>query len=408
MHKVLAIVWKDLLSTVRDTSALLMMVATPFLVTMVMTFAFGREGGSVLRDIPVHVVNYDRGDIGAQLVEVFQSDELADLIEPALSSDEAASRTAVDTDRITAVVIVPEDFSERVLAAANPLAPGAQGEAAAIEIYANPGRTVSASVIHNIVEQIVAVTNAGTAGVKVSLEKLIASGRLPLDQVVSVGDEIGERMTAQIVAAEPIVLRQESRFDWLNYFAPSLAIVFLTMTMTWHTRTILEEHERGTLPRLMTTATSTAQFMAGKILGSLAIGLLQMAVLVGATGWLLGVNWGAVGPLSALIAITVTVMTCLGLLVATVSHTVEQAADYGQMVVILLAALGGHLLPLALFPGWVQTLGYVTPNAWSMEAFAQLGQGGGLADIALHLLVLAGMAIVFFAISVVALRRQAR
>lgn len=37
------------------------------------------------------------------LVEVFQSDELADLVEPALSADEAASRAAVDTDRITAV-----------------------------------------------------------------------------------------------------------------------------------------------------------------------------------------------------------------------------------------------------------------------------------------------------------------
>lgn len=400
MSKIWAIVWKDLLSTLRDPAALGMLLLTPFLITLVMTFAFGRQGGSALRDIPLHVVNHDRGELGARLVEGLMSDELVGLLEPVLSHDEAASRADVDDDRLTAVVIVPADFSERVLAG--------PGKPVSIEIYANPGREVSSSVVRGVVEQFVAAVNAGAAGVQVSLEKLVASGRLAPGQAVVASADIGRRVAEQVAVAKPITLHRESRFDWLSYFAPSLAVVFLTMAMTARTRSILEEREAGTLARLLTTPTRLAQFMAGKILGALAVGLLQMVVLVLASGLLLSVQWGTALPLSLLIVVTVTAMTSLGLLIAALSRTAEQASDYGQMVLILFAALGGHLLPRTLFPEWLATLGYVTPNAWSMEAFAQLSQGGSLADIALPLAVLAGMAALSFFVAVVALGRQMR
>lgn len=412
MRKIWTVAAKDLLVTIRDPSALGMLLVTPFLVALVMTFAFGRSGGSALRDIPLHIVNHDRGEMGTRLVKALRSEELADLLEPTLVEDEAAARAAVDSDRIAAAVIVPAGLSQRITAAAGPLVSDGHDAPLVVEIYANPGREVSASVVRSIVEQVVALANTGAAGVGANLEALLASGRLSPQALVTDGVAIGERIANldasgdQGVTSAPIRLERETRFDWLAYFAPSLAVVFLTMAMTWRTRSILEEREAGTLPRLRSTPTPVSHFLAGKVAGSLAVGLLQMAILVLATRLLLDVHWGAALPLSLLIAVTVTTMTSLGLLIAALSRTSEQAADYGQMVLILFAALGGHLLPRTLFPGWLRTLGYATPNAWSMEALAQLGQGGGLADIALPLAMLAGMAALFFILSVSALRRQ--
>ncbi len=406
MKKVWAITWKDLIIAFRDKAALLFMLVTPFGLTLAMLFAFGRSGNTPLSDISVHIVNYDTGEMGRRLIEVFQSDELADMVEPIVSANEAASRAAADADTIAAVVIIPADLSERLT-----LPAALAKQAAQIEVYANPARPISSGVVRGIVERFVVLSNASAAGVAVSMEQLVTSGRLPPAQALSVGEQIGQRVTQQIIETRPIALRQETAagqpaFDWLSYYAPSMAILFLTFAMASRTRTILTEREMGTLPRLLSTPSSAAEIIAGKIASSFAIGVLQMLALVAATALLIGVQWGALLPLLVLLVITVAAMTSLGLAVAALSRTAMQANQYGSALVLLSSAISGHFFPRTMFPPWLKTLSYITPNTWSLEAFTQVAQGADVAGIGLHLLVLVGMGAAFFVVSIIAFRRQ--
>jgi len=85
MKKVLNIAWKDLIILWRDPGALALMLVTPFALTLTIAFAFGglTSGGRTgLQQIPVVVVNHDPGQMGQALVEVLQSEDLADLLEP--------------------------------------------------------------------------------------------------------------------------------------------------------------------------------------------------------------------------------------------------------------------------------------------------------------------------------------
>lgn len=78
MKKLLNVALKDLRVAFRDPAALIGMLATPFLLTLVMAFAFGRlTGGSSqstgLNDIPVVIVNHDAGQFSQYIVQAFES-----------------------------------------------------------------------------------------------------------------------------------------------------------------------------------------------------------------------------------------------------------------------------------------------------------------------------------------------
>jgi len=84
MKKLFLIGIKDLKLMFRDRAALIFMLLAPFLLTIGMGFVTGRfsGGSSGLSDIPVVIVNLDNDQLGNALVDAFNSEDLADLMEP--------------------------------------------------------------------------------------------------------------------------------------------------------------------------------------------------------------------------------------------------------------------------------------------------------------------------------------
>ena len=62
----------------------------------------------------------------------------------------------------------------------------------------------------------------------------------------------------------------------------------------------------------------------------------------------------------------------------------------------------GVFLPVEFLPGWAQAIAPFTPAYWAMEGFREVTlRSGGLADVAVPLLVLAGFTVAFAVIAVV-------
>src|SRR5688500_15290670 len=118
MLKTFLIGLKDVRLVFRDRTALIFMLAAPFVITLGMglvTGGFSSIGGSGISDMPVVIVNLDQEDLGNTLVDIFQSQDLADLVEPTLSQDPEAARFSVDEDQSAAAIIIPAGFTQSII-----------------------------------------------------------------------------------------------------------------------------------------------------------------------------------------------------------------------------------------------------------------------------------------------------
>ncbi len=415
MKKIFLIGMKDVRLAFRDRPALIMMLLAPFLLTIGLGFVTGRfSGGSnnSLKDIPVVLINQDNGALGRTLLDVFQSPELSGLLQPTVMTDTLRARQLVDDDEFAALVVVPQGFTDSQL-------PGPAGSAAlqpaVIHLYANPGRPTGAAVIQSIIEEFLGRIEAGRIGSEVTIRQLLANNLVSptSGKLQQIGSQAARQMGANEQAETLIKLKEADQgkaavdFDILAYMAPGMALMFLMYTTTYGGRSILLERSLGTLPRLLVSPTSSLEVMAGKVLGTFLTGLAQIAILIGATTLFFNVKWGDPLGIGALIVAAVFAATGWGMLLTAVAHTPGQVASFGSALMLTFGILGGSFVNLSNLPVWLQWLSKITPNAWGLDGFGILAQGGSLADLGAPLAGLGVMGAVLFAVAVSLFNRQA-
>jgi ABC-2 type transport system permease protein len=94
----------DLVLAFRDRAAIILMLLAPFVLTLglaLLPVVFPAAiMPPVLSSIPVTLVNQDEGELGGELVRLFQSADLAELVAPQVSDDLAAARKQWTTTRL--------------------------------------------------------------------------------------------------------------------------------------------------------------------------------------------------------------------------------------------------------------------------------------------------------------------
>ncbi len=97
---------------------------------------------------------------------------------------------------------------------------------------------------------------------------------------------------------------------------------------------------------------------------------------------------------------TALAATGYGYLIGTLSTSHEQAASFGSVSVIILAALGGIWIPVFMMPGFMKTLSKFSPLNWGLEGFQSIFvRGGGLNDVLYYASLLFGFFILTILVS---------
>jgi ABC-2 type transport system permease protein len=405
MKKVLRIGFKDLRIIFRDRTALIMMLLAPLVLTVAMGFvtgSFSDDDNSGPVQIAVVVTNGDQGLLGQELVEVLQ--DQGTLLDVIKVNNAALARQRVDEDTAAAAVIVPADFSAG-------FAPGSPAvELTQIELYANPGRPISASVVEAIVRdfsqqvEMAQVIDQVTAQV---ISAQVATGSLAtLGGQANQGFGPSDPAPTLTIQREQNAAGEDQRFDPLAYFATGMAVFFLMYTVTIGGRSILAERDAGTLARMLSSPTTTTQVLGGKVLGVFLAGLVQVTILIVASSLLFDLRWGTPAGVAALVIAVVAAATGWGILLAASSKSPGQVAGLGTAMMLIFGMLGGTFISTSAFSGVVSWLSRLTPHSWALDGFAELATGRGLADILVPVLALLAMATVLFGLSVFVFRRR--
>lgn len=414
MKKLLLIGLKDLQLMFRDRAALTFMLLAPFLLTIGMGFVTGRfSGGSTgISDIPVVIVNLDKGKLGNALEDLFNSEDLAELMEPTASDSPEAARQLIDSDGASAAVIIPVGFTESIIPAEGAMfnSNAVQPEAVKIEVYANPSRPTGAGIVKAIVDEFVSRVEEGRMSGMISIVGLMQSGLLNPQNAESEARALFENVEETESTAITLKTDKEGseavEFDLLAYFAPGMALMFLMYTVSHGGRSILAERAQGTLPRLMVSPTRSAQVLGGKVLGIFFMGVAQVGILILASAIFFQVKWGDTLGIVALILAAVFGAAGWGMLITALARTPAQVGSTGSALMLIFGILGGSFINLEQLPPFMRTISRVTPNAWGLDGFTTLALGGTLKNLTEPITALLIMGAVLFGMTVVLFNRS--
>lgn len=212
-------------------------------------------------------------------------------------------------------------------------------------------------------------------GIKVALKKLFAKYNLTgktwasltkSDPRMGVGVELAQYQPE----SSGLLQRGAVRYQVL---VPSYTVMFaffMVLTVGWM---FVSERRQGTLKRLFISPLGKSVILGGKFLPCLLLSIAQGLFLLLMGKIIFGLNWGA-APfwLIPVVVCTSLAATGLALLIAAIAQTESQVAIFGTLLVLVLAGISGCLMPRELMPEAMKEISRVTPQAWALDAYAQL------------------------------------
>lgn len=203
------------------------------------------------------------------------------------------------------------------------------------------------------------------------------------------------------------VAQEFSGIGQFDVGAVQQTLLFVFLISLAGSATLIQARKYGVIARTLAAPVSTGQVIAGQAFGRFVIALLQGAYIMIASSLLFGVEWGNIALTALVLMVFCAVAAAAAMVIGSVMDNDSAASGVGVGAGLVLAGLGGAMLPLELFPDGLRAVANFTPHAWAYEAFAQIQRhDAGLVEILPSLGVLAAMAAVLLVAGAWLLRRS--
>jgi ABC-2 type transport system permease protein len=373
MAPIIRIALHDLRLTVSDRSAVAWMVVLPLVFAIFFGLVMGgnsrTESPSVM--VTLTLVDEDGGPVARRLVQALHSDRLA--LNEVTAEERAALANPVRT------LVIPAGFSQSVLA----------GEKVALRLEKEPDTSAEAAMVAQtrILRAVADVLGALVVGERQGLD--LADG-LPVTEhpaYVSV-----ESTTAGRARLIPGGFAQS---------IPGNAVMFVMLiALTYGAATVTAERQSGLLRRLVSTPITRLDIVGGKILGRMAVAMVQISLLVAAYHLMSVVGIATLpGNLLALwvvLAVYALAVAPIGVTFGALFSDPDRAANLGVLATMAMAAFGGCWWPLEIVPSGLQKIALALPTGWAMRsAHGVISFGHPLTEVVSSLAPLVVFGVVF-------------
>lgn len=319
-----SIVLKELLQLRRDRITFAMIVGLPVVQLALFGFAINTDP----KHLPTAVILADQSPFSRSFVAAMENSEYFRIVETLHTEEEG--RRALAEGRVQFVLTVPADFSRRLL----------RGERPALLVEAD-------------------ATDPTATGTAV--------GALPsLVQPVADKDITGPlaHLNGTPAAFSVQVQRLYNPEGITQYnVVPGLMGVILTMTMVMMTGlAITRERERGTMENLLATPVLPLEVMTGKIVPYVAIGLVQVSIILAACRYVFNVPFeGSVLAIYLTSLLFIAANLTVGITLSSLAQNQLQAVQLTFFYFLPSLLLSGFMFPFAGMPRWAQWIGNVLP-----------------------------------------------
>ena len=352
MRPTLHITALELRRRLRDRSALVIAFVAPVALAVIISLAFGGDGEGFHATVAVATADDD------QLASLYRDEVLGRLAaEGVVTITEVADGNAVAdvlADGTADVgVILPAGMTQAVAGTGDPVT---------VEVARRTDRRLAGQLLEAVSEEFVA-----------ELERR-RSGAAPQPAFRVIDDDAGNHLAAS------------------SYFGPSMALLFVMLTLVAAPKSLLADRDGGQLARVRAAPVPAWSAPVGKAAAAAVLALCSIGTVWAVSVLVFDATWGSPLAVIVLSATTVAAFGALAALIAAVARTSQQTEGLGMIVAFTLGLVGGHFFELHHMPPALQTVSLATPNGWALRAFTDLAaDGAGLADILPALAMIAGL-----------------
>jgi ABC-2 type transport system permease protein len=336
---------KELIQMRRDRLTFGMMLGVPVLQLLLFGYAINTDP----QHLPTALQIRDHSPFARSFVAAMENTRYFEIIGKVAS--EAEADAVLDRGEAMFVVTVPEDFSSDLI----------RGERPELLVEVDATDPVAAG------NAVGALNELARTALARELDGPLASlrpGEGPFELVLH------RRYNPERITAYNVV--------------PALLGVILTMTMVLMTAlAVTREAERGTMENLLAMPLRPAEVMLGKILPYVAVGYVQVAVVLLAARYLFGVPMlGSLALLSVALLAFIGANLAVGFTFSTLARNQLQAMQLTFFFFLPSILLSGFMFPFAGMPGWARAIGELLPLTHFLRVVrGVLLKGNGPADI---------------------------
>lgn len=330
-RRILALVLKELLVTLRDRKSRIVLIALPLVQLLIFPHAATFE----VRNVDLLTFNEDRGQAGRELVAAFAA--AAPFRWRGHVAGEAELRRAMESGRAGIALRIPEGFSAD-LAAGRPVA----------------------------VQAILDGRNSNTALIAAGYARRIvarAGGAL------APGGQAGPETRA--------FYNPNLRSKW--FILPGLVgVLALVVALSVTAFSLAREKEAGTYDQLRVTPLGAPELVIGKTAPALVIGLAESAVFAAVATLGYGVPLaGDLALLALATAVFLLAVVGIGLAISALAATQQQALFGGFLFVVPAVILSGFATPVENMPDAIEALTQANP----LRHYIDIARGVFLKDM---------------------------
>lgn len=201
--------------------------------------------------------------------------------------------------------------------------------------------------------------------------RIVAPGRIAA-QPISYTTSSGDGAAAGEVPIRDVIGRKQAN-PTIAMYAAGIAVMFSLFSAATAGGALLEEKENSTLDRLLCSRMTIDHLLLGKWLYLTILGSLQITLMFVFGAVAFGIElWQHLGPFVVVTVVCSGAAASFALLLSTLCSSRLQLGWISTIVILVMSALGGSMVPRYLMSETVQQAGMFTFNAWALEAYNKI------------------------------------
>ncbi len=354
---------KDLKLFLHDKRSVLLTFLLPVILITLFALAYGSIGSYDGRSEPVELLVADLDMTSSSKEIVNRIDSLEDIA--VVVSDSVKSRELVIKGEFVSALIIGQGFQDSLM----------YGNSIPVELIYDRSREMEIGILQqNLISTIMSFT--GEIIVNSSIERYVQEQFPDIDKdtreaimkTVKRKDDNSLAVKWTSIVGE----RNDTKLGLIQAVVGT-AILMLLFSVAGVGTSILEEKENGTIKRLLYSPLKGSTILYSKMLFAFFISVLQLTAMFIFAWLVLKMDMSvSMSGLILMIISTSFAVSSLGIFLAAIAKTRHQAQNLSTIIILVMSAIGGSMIPMFIMPAILQKIALISVNYWGIQGFYDL------------------------------------